>query len=227
MSFGSSEFWEQWYQSRSQTAGIEDQVEWYVTMTQMRQTLLDEVLKDRYTARILIIGCGNSVLGEDLMSLGFKNVLSVDYSASVIKQMKLRFPQHATTYVVADVCDMSKVVLASHGESSSGGSAFDVIIDKGTLDSILCCDDAGSATVRLFDELQAVAAPNATLVVVSDGMPHEREHYFRALTRSAVQHRLLSADRSRPSVGFAAAEQYHLYLLTINNNNNNNKKQEQ
>lgn len=55
---------------------------------------------------------------------GYKNILSIDISPSVIEQMKQQFPDLA--WEVMDATKMSY----KDGE-------FDVIIDKGTLDALI------------------------------------------------------------------------------------------
>jgi ubiquinone/menaquinone biosynthesis C-methylase UbiE len=46
----------------------------------------------REKCRVLILGCGNSRLGEDMMKDGWKgNICNVDFSSVVIKQMKQRY----------------------------------------------------------------------------------------------------------------------------------------
>lgn len=38
--------------------------------------------------KILILGCGNADFGPDLYDDGFENIVNVDYSEVVIKQMQ-------------------------------------------------------------------------------------------------------------------------------------------
>ncbi|KAG8876513.1 hypothetical protein FRC20_001413 [Serendipita sp. 405] len=42
------------------------------------------------SASILMLGCGNSTLSEEMYEAGYTNIVNIDYSAVVIEKMKLR-----------------------------------------------------------------------------------------------------------------------------------------
>jgi 2-polyprenyl-3-methyl-5-hydroxy-6-metoxy-1,4-benzoquinol methylase len=50
--------------------------------------VLEKVLDPNET--ILNIGCGNSLFSEDLHDNGFKKIVNVDFSESVVKEMAKR-----------------------------------------------------------------------------------------------------------------------------------------
>ena len=60
-------------------------------------------------ASILHIGCGNSCLQDQLYDDGFKDILSVDFSATAINHLKLRnvVKRPELKFDVLDVTDMS------------------------------------------------------------------------------------------------------------------------
>ncbi len=71
-----------------------------------------------------MVGCGNSKLSYQMHQAGYKNILSIDISPSVIQQMKQEFPELSW-----EVMDATKM--------SYKDGQFDVIIDKGTLDALI------------------------------------------------------------------------------------------
>ena len=82
--------------------------------------------------RILIVGCGNSTLPADLFDRGISDqITSVDISDIVIDQMRAKYgathPQ--LRWVVGDVCALQ--------EAFPVNGAFDLILDKGTCDTLL------------------------------------------------------------------------------------------
>lgn len=42
--------------------------------------------------RILMVGCGNSKLSYQMCQAGYKNIVNIDISPSVIEQMSKQFP---------------------------------------------------------------------------------------------------------------------------------------
>ncbi|KAH7373583.1 hypothetical protein KP509_17G063400 [Ceratopteris richardii] len=81
------------------------------------------------SSRVLMVGCGNAAVSEDMVKDGYQNIINIDISPIVIEAMQKKYcdvPQ--LEYMTMDVLDMS----------SFGDCSFDAVIDKGTLDSIMC-----------------------------------------------------------------------------------------
>lgn len=73
-------------------------------------------------------GCGNSSLSVEMYEDGFQNILNIDYSDVVIKKMREKYALLiGMEWQVMDICNMSMLEQES----------FDVILEKGTLDSML------------------------------------------------------------------------------------------
>jgi hypothetical protein len=70
-----------------------------------------------------------------------------------------------------DVMDMSEF---KAGE-------FNVVIDKGTLDSILCGDNSVPNAERMMSEIHRVLTPNGTYVCISYGDESNRAKFFVCL----------------------------------------------
>jgi RAT1-interacting protein len=84
---------------------------------------------------------------------GFTNTLSVDYSQVVIEKMRSLYEQSpalADTFVVGDCRDLRKQ--CREGE-------FDVILDKGTLDAILCGTDSNKHSAAMLAEMHRLLRP--------------------------------------------------------------------
>ena len=76
-------------------------------------------------------GCGNSSLAVDLYNDGFKNLVNMDYSPVVISNMQRTHKALlGVEWVVMDAMDMSEFM----------PSSFDVVLEKGTLDSLLVAE---------------------------------------------------------------------------------------
>jgi SAM-dependent methyltransferase len=106
---------------------------------------ISDIIEDHIThdQRILITGCGNSRLAQDLFEHGYKHISNTDFSDVVIEQMKAKyanFPPKMSQNVTWDVMDCNELL------ESSFPDKFDVCIDKAVLDTMLCAE--GEAICR-------------------------------------------------------------------------------
>ncbi len=67
-----------------------------------------------------------------------------------------------------DVLDMSDF---KQGE-------FNIVIDKGTLDSILCGDNSEPNALKMLSEIYRVLSPNGIYICISYGDEEHRFKYF-------------------------------------------------
>jgi len=81
----------------------------------------------RNSDRILMLGCGNSALSEQMYQDGYRNIVNIDFSPVVIENMK-RKCQHLDEmdWLVMDIADMT-----------FPSNSFDVVIEKATLDALM------------------------------------------------------------------------------------------
>ncbi len=120
--------------------------------------------------RILVLGCGNAEFSEDLYDAGYKNVINVDISSVVIRQMNERNRElrPEMEFLVMDICDMSPF------ESNS----FDIAIDKSTIDALLCGDDSFVKVAEMLKESQRVLKTGGVYFAISYGKPESRSFHF-------------------------------------------------
>ncbi len=109
-------------------------------------------------------------LSEDMYDDGYENITNIDISHTVVKYMeekiKSRFPK--MIYRQMDVIDMNDF---NQGE-------FNIIIDKGTLDSILCGDNSTSNVEKMLREIHRVLAPNGVYICITYGDEEHRKKIF-------------------------------------------------
>lgn len=58
--------------------------------------------------------------------------------------------------------------------------SFDVILDKGTLDAIICGDESSSNPEQALLEVNRVLKKNGVYICISYGMPEYRLDYFQS-----------------------------------------------
>ena len=93
--FTSKENWDKFFTIR----GTDDSFEWYAEWTELHHPLLsllagnDENHSSSSSSlllKILVPGCGNSKLSENLYDAGFKEITNIDFSKVVISDMLRR-----------------------------------------------------------------------------------------------------------------------------------------
>eukprot|EP00029_Vermamoeba_vermiformis_P003941 TRINITY_DN1447_c0_g1_i1.p1 TRINITY_DN1447_c0_g1~~TRINITY_DN1447_c0_g1_i1.p1 ORF type:complete len:200 (+),score=21.88 TRINITY_DN1447_c0_g1_i1:109-708(+) len=158
MSFD-KEFWEYYYKSRKEV------IEWYDTYDAFKP-ILEKVIPNRPVDALLHIGCGSSVLGNQLKKDNFaKKVVNMDFSPLVIEYMK---KNHSEPDVVYEEGDVTSLIYPTE--------SFDVVFDKGLIDSILSSDGTMDL-MKIFFEVNRVMKPNGLFLVITP--KEDREYYFR------------------------------------------------
>lgn len=186
--------------------------------------------------KVLIVGCGSSRLGEEMMKDGWVGgIVNLDYSKVVIEQMKKRHDEALYRRIQAKINREKRngtnkpMVHDSRDDPSSDYStnkktskesncvqpttrgrekvvskadsnpqiprmkfecvdatqsipypdaSFDLIVNKGTMDSILCSNGAITNTRKMMMECSRVLKPHGSMIVVSHGKPDDRMLYF-------------------------------------------------
>ena len=135
---------------------------------QSLKPLIEELVPDR-NSRILIIGCGNAPLSEDMYDDGYELIHNIDISSVVIKQMRERNKERIKmTYEVMDCTQMNSIP----------DKFYDVAIDKSTIDALLCGDNAYLNVAKMTLEIQRVLKDNGLYIAISYGKPESRAIHF-------------------------------------------------
>ncbi|XP_068921685.1 eEF1A lysine and N-terminal methyltransferase isoform X3 [Petaurus breviceps papuanus] len=134
--FGSVDYWEKFFQQRGKKA-----FEWYGSYLDLCGVLHKYIkAKDK----MLVVGCGNSELSEQLYDVGYQDIVNIDISEVVIKQMKERNASRRPQMSFLQM-DMTKMEFPD--------ASFQVVLDKGTLDAILT--DEEEKTLEKVDMMLA------------------------------------------------------------------------
>lgn len=111
------EYWDKRYTK-------EDNFEWCKSYDDFKELIHEHVRKGD---RILMLGCGNSTLSEDMYNDGYRNIVNIDFSPVVIENMKQKCKDLAEMeWMVMDITSMT-----------FAASSFDIVIEKATLDALM------------------------------------------------------------------------------------------
>jgi len=118
---------------------------------------------------MLVVGCGNSELSENLFDDGFTDCVSVDYSEVVIEKMQAHFRalDKPLRFETMDVRDLK-----------FKDETFDCVVDKGTLDAILCGSDSAKNAGQMLAECQRVLKKGGFFFIITYGQPQSRLNYL-------------------------------------------------
>ncbi|OMJ94504.1 hypothetical protein SteCoe_2276 [Stentor coeruleus] len=158
--YGDPEYWEKRYEE--QKGKTFDWLEDYETLSIFIKHLISP------DNRILILGCGNAELSEDMYQDGFTHIDNIDISSVVIQQMKDRnLEKNDMSWTVMDVMDLK-----------FPNNYFDLAIDKSTIDALLCGDNAFINVAKMTKEVQRVLKVGGVYMAISYGIPDTRLEHF-------------------------------------------------
>lgn len=159
MALASKEYWDERYKQDPQPF---DWYQRYKSSETFKAMLAHHLEK---TSHALVVGCGSSRLSEELFADEFTNLQNVDFSSVVISQLNDRYRALGCKVenTLMDICSMVDI---------EDGS-FDAVIDKATLDSMLCADGGAESVERMLREVSRVLKPGGHFLLLSNQAPEE------------------------------------------------------
>mmetsp|Transcript_16075 Transcript_16075/g.30293 ORF Transcript_16075/g.30293 Transcript_16075/m.30293 type:complete len:216 (-) Transcript_16075:45-692(-) len=140
--------------------------EWLRSYADLR-SLIWEACGNKQSACVLHLGCGNSLLPEDMYDDGFQNIINVDNSEVVIAQMMQRNMKRPNMlWVQMDAMDLS-----------FPDEAFDLILDKSLIDTF-ACSEIENIIIYLM-EVSRVLRVGGVFLVISYGSPDTRLDFLK------------------------------------------------
>ncbi|KAF9580504.1 hypothetical protein BGW38_002833, partial [Lunasporangiospora selenospora] len=152
----------------------EESFDWFKTYEDLKPLFGEHIpSKD---ARILMLGCGNSTLSADMYDDGYHNIVNIDYSKTVIQNMAEKCKDRVgMEWIEMDIRDLK-----------FEDSSFDIVIDKGTMDALMC--DRGDVwnpdeelvrtVAQEVDEVVRVLKVGGKFLYITFGQPHFRKRHL-------------------------------------------------
>ena len=199
--FQQQQYWEKFFSKRSAP------FEWYGQYTDLCDVLHKYA---KPTSQVLVVGCGNSKLSEDLYDAGFHKIDNIDISDVVIRQMtaKNKLSRPDMKFTKMDILDMSY-----------SNAIFDCVIDKGTLDAIFSnTDDVTVQKVdRIFDEVGRVlkiAGRYLCITLAQDHILQKLLQYFNESDWLLRVHRVLLGREEGEGSGLGGTLPVFVFVMT-------------
>mmetsp|Transcript_10384 Transcript_10384/g.14319 ORF Transcript_10384/g.14319 Transcript_10384/m.14319 type:complete len:210 (-) Transcript_10384:281-910(-) len=157
--YGKSSYWDERYTKDPEP------FDWYQRYAGIRDLINQYVKREDV---ILMGGCGNSRLTEDMFEDGYTTITNIDVSRVVIDQMIDRYKDKPTLQWQ----QMNVTSLEFPDET------FDVVIAKATLDAVLCGEGSTANVAKFCSEVSRVLKPTGLFFIVSYGVPDNRLNYL-------------------------------------------------
>ncbi|XP_070043264.1 uncharacterized protein [Nicotiana tomentosiformis] len=156
--YGDALYWDARY---LQEAGC-GSFDWYQRYSALRPFVRNYVPT---SSRILMVGCGNAVMSEDMVKDGYEEIVNVDISTVAIDMMRRKY-EHVPQlkYMQMDVRDMSFFP----------DESFDAVIDKGNYILFQCGANAPICAGQMLGEVSRLLRHGGVYMLITYGDPTAR-----------------------------------------------------
>lgn len=163
LNYSKKEFWNERFEK---TTGNFD---WYADWSRLK-TEYKKICNEN--SKFLMVGCGNSLMSNQMVKDGFKDITNIDISNIVIEKMKKEYPEE--NFMEMDATNMT-----------FEDNKFDCVIDKGTLDALMCSEGI-DLPKKLIQEMYRVTKVGGYFTIVTHGDPECRVGLFEKSLSSGV-----------------------------------------
>ena len=166
--YGDFNYWEHRYLLQQDST-----FDWLEDFDSLKNVLEDVLINKENplnNQNTLMLGCGNSQLTERLYKeMNFKRIFNIDISMNAIKGMReITKELDGLSWDVMDCRDLK-----------FNQAFFDVVIDKCTMDTILCGDNPFLNVAMMTKEVQRVLKVSGLYIIVSHSDPGSRLQHLQ------------------------------------------------
>ncbi|KAG7260456.1 hypothetical protein CRUP_008807 [Coryphaenoides rupestris] len=147
--FSSAQYWERFFKKRGEKA-----FEWYGDYNKLCGVLHKYMkLQDK----VLVVGCGNSELSEQMYDVGYKQLTNIDISETVVTHMNQRNAERRPHLAFQRV---------DATQTPYEDASYQACLDKGTLDA-MASEEEGALARRMLTEVARVLCVGGRYVCVT------------------------------------------------------------
>lgn len=164
LSYGDATYWDRRYSTGDKGIAKDDiddrGLGWLCEYAGPVQQTLNAITGGDKAKTILNVGCGIDRFSEEVYKDGFTNLLCSDIAPSAIQEMSTR---------TASTMPLAKWFVDDATDMSVPSESIDVLLDKGTLDSVLILQSPFSNAARMLREVQRVLRPGGVYLLITHG----------------------------------------------------------
>ncbi|CDJ69298.1 At4g34360, related [Eimeria necatrix] len=194
--YASLDHWEERYKKDPEP------FDWFNKYAALKPFLLSAGLEESH--EILMLGCGTSTMSESLWDDGFRNITNIDFSSQCINIMQQRCADKPgmTWFAAAAAAAAATAAAATAAAAAAAASllvsfaaavtvlnvleldqlerrGFDFVIDKGTLDCILCGEKSFENVNKALTLISQILKPGGVYMMISYGSPMFRLNHLQ------------------------------------------------
>ncbi|XP_022048358.1 eEF1A lysine and N-terminal methyltransferase [Acanthochromis polyacanthus] len=147
--FSSAEYWERFFKKRGEKA-----FEWYGDYNKLCGVLHKYI---KVQDKVLVVGCGNSELSEQLYDVGYKHLTNIDISETVVTHMNQRNADRRPGLAFHQV---------DATQTPYEDASYQAALDKGTLDA-MASEEEGALARNMLTEVGRVLKVGGRYVCVT------------------------------------------------------------
>ncbi|EFJ10137.1 hypothetical protein SELMODRAFT_427489 [Selaginella moellendorffii] len=185
--YGEISYWDKRYAEQPDAT-----LDWFSDYSRFEPIVRKHIPK---SSRVLMAGCGNSAMSNDMVEDGYQEIVNTDLSSVVIDNFKARY---------AHVPQLSCILgLDSRDMSAFQDCSFDAIIDKGLADAMLCGVDPAEGVLEMLRETYRILRPQGVFMLITYGHPEIR---MPALLEPGLKWSILLYALAKPGTEKAVME---------------------
>lgn len=195
--YGEPQYWELRYQDEiSNSRGAFENFDWYITFKEAYPTF-EGVINEKEKNDVLILGVGKSDVIEVLYKKGFRQIVAVDISPTIIANMRSQYKDYVgVEFFVMDARELSLLQDRS----------FSIVIDKGCFDAQFCGPNLYTDAALWCTEVYRVLKDEGVCCLFSHAPLPARIPYLR------------SKPWAIDNFPIAEGDSLNMYVLTKTNN---------
>ena len=192
------EYWDERYSKRK------EQFDWYKSYSDLKNILSKYILKEN---KILNVGCGNSKLSEEMFLDGYSNIINIDFSSKVINLMNEKYNKKFPNLIFKH--------LNVFNMKDFNNEIFNIVLDKGTLDSVLSSQNPIDNCNKMISEIYRVLIKGGKYICISFGDLEHREKILKCEKWDNFIYEKIPKNQNENNKDFIDDEYYCFYYMYI------------
>ena len=155
--YGETNFWEERYEEE------DNNFDWFLNWNDLYIYIIPYL--NFPINKTLNVGCGNSLMCNDMLSFDFNFIYNIDISTNLIKKLKKKYENN--NKLIFEIMDCQELQYEN--------DFFDLIIEKGTIDALYYYLNYKNLILNFLNEIERTLKLNCKFISISFANPKQRD----------------------------------------------------